>query len=65
MQGRTTPIVTWILILLNSIAFFYELSRLPRELEAFIRHLGMTLAGLSNDAGSYWTLVTCMFLHGG
>lgn len=65
IQSRSMPLVTWGIIILNSIVFLYELSLPPEQLEALIAALGMVPARLSVDADAYWTLLTSMFLHGG
>src|SRR6266850_6352990 len=65
VQSRSVPVVTWTIILLNGLAFLYELSLPSDELEAFLTLLGMVPARLANDPSAFWTLITCMFLHGG
>ncbi len=63
--SRSTPLVTWGIILLNALVFFYELSLPPARLEYFIAEAGMIPARLQVDPEAWWTLLTCMFLHGG
>lgn len=65
VQSRTVPLVTWGIILLNAVVFLYELALPPEYLDALVLELGMTPARLSADPAAWWTLVTCMFLHGG
>jgi membrane associated rhomboid family serine protease len=65
VQSRSVPLVTWGIILLNGLVFLYELSLPPERLEALIGVLGMVPARLGDDPDSWWTLLTCMFLHGG
>jgi membrane associated rhomboid family serine protease len=65
VQSRSVPVVTWAIILLNAIVFFYELSLPPGELEQFIAAFGMIPARLATDPDAWVTLLTCMFLHGG
>jgi membrane associated rhomboid family serine protease len=65
LPSRGVPIVTWILIGLNSLAFFYELSLTPRELEVFLRLVGMVPAQIAADPTALWTMLTSMFFHGG
>jgi membrane associated rhomboid family serine protease len=65
VQTRSVPLVTWGLILLNGLVFFHELTLPPEQLEALFATLGMVPARLGSDPDSYWTLLTCMFLHGG
>ena len=65
VQARGVPLVTWGIILLNGLVFLYELSLPPEQLEYLIAQLGMVPARLGADPDSYWTVLTCMFLHGG
>jgi membrane associated rhomboid family serine protease len=74
IRTRRAPVVTWTLIALNALAFFYELSLAPRELEQLFLVQGLVPARLSHPewaaevgfpAGGLLTLVTSTFLHGG
>ena len=66
VQSRSVPLVTWGIILLNALVFFYELSLPEEQLELFFYALGMVPARLSADPwGACPTLFTSMFLHGG
>jgi membrane associated rhomboid family serine protease len=65
VQARNPPLITWTLILLNTLVFLFEVRLPPENLEAFVRQFGMIPARLGTDASSYFTLVTSMFLHGG
>jgi len=65
VQSRGVPLVTWGLILLNALVFLYELSIPPEYREAFFALFGLVPARLAADPGAAWTLLTCMFLHGG
>ncbi len=59
IPSRTTPYVTVTIIILNALAWFYELS-LPREdLPVFLQLFGVVPAAFSPP-----TLVSSMFLHG-
>jgi membrane associated rhomboid family serine protease len=62
IPSRTTPVVTFSLILLNAAAFLYEWTLPPRALEAFITSWGIVPAEV---ATAPVTLVTAMFLHSG
>jgi membrane associated rhomboid family serine protease len=60
IPSRTTPYVTIILILLNSIAFLYELQLDARELQRLVDRFGLTPADFT------WTsVITSQFLHDG
>jgi membrane associated rhomboid family serine protease len=66
IPSRGVPLVTWTIILINALAFFYELSLPPDELQRFIFLIGFVPARFAVDpAGAFSTLITCMFLHGG
>lgn len=71
---QITPYVTYGLILLNILVFFYEVSLSPPALEAFFREWAVVPAELSASfqgqataaTGPEWlTLITSQFLHGG
>lgn len=60
IPSRTTPFVTVGLIVLNALAFLYELQLPDRELQLFIREYGVVPIDVSPVA-----VITSMFLHGG
>jgi membrane associated rhomboid family serine protease len=60
IPSRTVPIVTITIIVLNSLAFLFELSLPNRVLESFIRVYGVVPADFI-----LLTAVTSLFLHGG
>mgnify|MGYP001772665511 CR=1 FL=1 len=67
---ETFPFVTISLIILNILAFLWELRFDPYTLNAVIRELGFVPArfwGISRDwlIPPYISIITCMFLHGG
>src|SRR5687767_8102246 len=57
---RTTPVVTITLIVLNAVAFLYELLLDEETLNVFLIYWGLVPA-----AFSWVTVFTSMFLHGG
>jgi membrane associated rhomboid family serine protease len=59
IPSRTTPYVTVTIIILNALAWLYEVSLPPRELNAFLYIYGVVPASFSAP-----TLITSMFLHG-
>lgn len=59
-QSERLPFVTSVLILLNVIVFFHQLSLSEFELTAFLLQYGTVPAKLGWE-----TLFTAMFLHGG
>ena len=59
IPSRTVPVITVTIIILNALAWFYELA-LPRNvLPAFLQVYGVVPADFSS-----FTLLTSMFLHG-
>jgi membrane associated rhomboid family serine protease len=60
IPSRTFPFVTITIIVLNALAFVFELSLDPRELSEFLRVYGVVPADFHMP-----TLITSMFLHGG
>jgi membrane associated rhomboid family serine protease len=74
IPARHLPVVTWLLILANSVVFAFELSLPPPTLEHVIYHLGLVPARFADPAwgarfgltaNSLWPFLTSMFLHGG
>lgn len=65
-RPRRFPLVNWILVLLNGLVFYYEITLGDQELYRFIRDWGLVPAKLTADyAGGWVTILTSMFLHGG
>src|SRR5689334_5546543 len=60
IPSRTTPYITVTIIVLNALAWFYEVSLPSRQLNAFLYVYGVVPAAFSLP-----TLITSMFLHGG
>ncbi len=60
IPSRSTPYVTVTIIVLNTIAWIYELAMPRQELEVFLQIFGVVPAAFIPS-----TLVTSMFLHGG
>ncbi|GIW79304.1 MAG: rhomboid family intramembrane serine protease [Gemmatales bacterium] len=66
IRSRDLPFVTWLLIFLNGLFFLQELALSPDHLRQLVEQLGLVPARLVSDPWSWWwTLITCMFLHGG
>ena len=65
VQARDVPVITWTIIFLNTLVFFFEVTSPPEFVERLAYEFGMVPARIGADPSSYWTLVTCMFLHGG
>lgn len=65
-RSRRFPLVNYLLILLNGLAFYYELNLGDEELFRFIHTWGLVPSQLaSNPAAAWSTILTSMFLHGG
>lgn len=66
LRSRRFAIVNWLVIALNFIVFFYELSLSTSSLDRFTRLWGLVPAQLMTHPGSAWvTIFTAMFIHGG
>ena len=59
IPSRTTPYVTVTIIILNALAWFYEVSMPREQLSVFLQLFGVVPAAFSAP-----TLLTSMFLHG-
>jgi membrane associated rhomboid family serine protease len=65
-RTRVFPLVNLGLILLNALVFFFEIQKTPSALESFIFTWGLIPAHLLADpAGTWETIFSSMFLHGG
>ncbi len=74
VPSREFPIVTWALIIINSLVFLFETTLSPAELERLFYLFGVVPARYSHPAwavffglpvDNYWPFLTNMFLHGG
>jgi membrane associated rhomboid family serine protease len=59
IPSRTTPYITVTVIAINAVAWLYEVSLPPRELNVFLQQFGVVPAFFAMP-----TLVSSMFLHG-
>lgn len=64
VQGGHKPIFAYSLILINCLVFFYEFSMVPELGENFILTYGAIPDEILHGQ-DYYTLLSCMFLHGG
>jgi membrane associated rhomboid family serine protease len=71
---RSTPVMTLLLIVANSIVFFYQISLPARAADVLVNHYGLIPARIEyalagghhvTFAQAFVPLFTCMFLHGG
>ncbi len=66
LRSRRFAIINWLLIALNFIVFFYELSLSPAALDKFTQIWGLIPRQLMTHPESAWiTIFTAMFIHGG
>jgi membrane associated rhomboid family serine protease len=66
VRSRRFPLINLMLILLNVLAFLYEMQMDPSVLKEFIFEWGLIPVRLLNDPSVAWnTIFTSMFLHGG
>jgi membrane associated rhomboid family serine protease len=64
VRGAGPPVVTWLLIAANVLAFVFELSMSPPQLEQFFMTFGVVPASIQ-QGDNLLSLLTSMFLHGG
>lgn len=64
VQGAGFPFVNVLLIVINVIAFLFEVTMDPNSLQAFINQWGVVPVQILNGQNLI-TLLTAMFLHGG
>jgi membrane associated rhomboid family serine protease len=66
VRSRRFPFMNWMIVLLNGLAFYYELTLSETELHRFILDWGLVPAQLAFDSADGWMrILTSMFLHGG
>ncbi|NPV76661.1 MAG: rhomboid family intramembrane serine protease [Anaerolineae bacterium] len=66
IRSRSFPIITLLLIAVNALVFFFELSLSPASLERFVYSFGLVPARLNlGNPFSFYPFLTHMFLHGG
>lgn len=73
ISSRTTPLITWMLVGLNTLFFALELGLSEASLTRFFYHFGVVPARYTDPhwaswvglPHSYWPFVTSAFLHGG
>ena len=66
IRSRRFPVITWLIILANAAAFYYELRIDPSALNRFIQTWGLVPAQFWAELQTTWlTLFSAMFLHGG
>ena len=66
VRSRRFPFINLMLILINVLAFLYEIQMDPSALKEFIFEWGLIPARLVSDPSSAWiTIFTSMFMHGG
>lgn len=73
IPSRTKPYVTWVLIAINLLVFFYEMGLHPRELNKFLLLYGVVPGRYTDGSLSvhftffeqFFSFFSYMFLHGG
>lgn len=65
-RSRHFPLMNWMLVLLNGIAFYYEVTLSEEGLFRFIHTWGLVPANLTlSNTDTWFNILTSMFLHGG
>src|SRR5689334_15797887 len=63
---RSFPAMNWLIILINSLVFLYEITLTPAQLDRLVMTYGTVPARvLTGQPQALLTLFTSMFLHGG
>jgi membrane associated rhomboid family serine protease len=74
VPSHTSPLMTWTLVFINAVVFFFELQLSEAQLEQLFYLFGLVPARYSHPewarwvgfpVDDYWPFLTCMFLHGG
>ncbi len=66
IRSRSFPLVTWLLIIVNVLVFFYELSLSPQGLARLIGAFGLTASRIDlTNPLTWFPFLSHMFLHGG
>jgi membrane associated rhomboid family serine protease len=66
IRPKHRPYITWVILLLNTVVFLFELSLGKSGLQGFVNTFSLVPARLSSNAQWFAiTLFTHMFLHGG
>jgi membrane associated rhomboid family serine protease len=73
IRSRTIPMVTWLIIAVNTLVFIFETSLAPQALDRLVSLYGLVPARLNivnplalvNQPAVMLTFVTSQFLHGG
>lgn len=74
IPSQTPPLMTWALLVVNGLVFFYELQLTDAELESVFYFFGLVPARYAHPewarwvgflVDSYWPFLTSLFLHGG
>ncbi len=74
IPSRNPPVAVWLLILVNSVVFLFELAMPESALRQFFHLFGIVPARYAHPdwalwagfpADDYWPFLTSMFLHGG
>lgn len=66
LRSRSFPLVNWMLIALNGVVFYYELTLGEDQLQRFMLTWGLVPSRFAANPAETWiTILTSMFMHGG
>ena len=66
IRSRSFPLITWVIIILNGLVFYYELRLSPSQLNTFIEQYAIVPARIQLFNPLTWgTIFTSMFIHVG
>jgi len=66
LRSTTFPIMTWVLILINTLVFLFELGKTDEEMQLFINQFGLVPTSISLlHPWNAYRFLTHIFIHGG
>ena len=66
LRPRRFPLINWLLIALNALVFYHELTLGEEGLYRFVQTWGLVPSRLISDPAAAWfTIFSSMFIHGG
>ena len=64
IRSRSFPFVNWMIIILNSLIFFYQFNLSSSQLDAFVQTFALVPSQITSNPLSWYPFLTHMWLHG-
>ena len=64
IRSRSFPFVNWLIIILNSLIFFYQFNLSSGQLDAFVQTFALVPSQITSNPLSWYPFLTHMWLHG-